>query len=77
MAVKLWLPVDKRRGGVAPGAAAVGGRSPDLGRAVEYLHRAVRFRGTGQNLDVGARRGRRRDRRRRRCHGVDRDRQRR
>ena len=47
LAVKLWLPVARLAAFIAPGAAAVGRRRPDLGRAVEHLHRAVRLGGAG------------------------------
>ena len=72
--------VGQRRGRISPGAAAVGDRAAQQGRAVKHLHRGVRFRRAGQGEDIcardlvtnGARIGRERgDARRHRRRRVD------
>ena len=52
VAVRLWAPL-ARRGGVAPGAAAVGGGAAEQRGAVIDLDRAVGFRRAGQRQRVG------------------------
>ena len=47
--------VRQRRGGVCPGAAAVGDGAAKQSGSVKHLHRGVRFRRTGQREDIGAR----------------------
>ena len=51
VAVRLWLPFDSP-GGVAPGAAAVGGHGAEQGGAVVDLDRAVGRRRAGQRQRV-------------------------
>src|ERR1019366_1398782 len=77
--------IGERRGGVAPGPAAVRGGAAQQGGAVIDLDRAVGFRraGQGQRVDVGdvvthhaGIRGERGDARRHWRHGIDGDSQR-
>ena len=52
VAVRLWAPFGQRRRGVAPGAAAVGGRAAEQRRTVIDLDRAAGLRRAGQRQRI-------------------------
>ena len=52
VAVRLWAPLASAAGGIAPGAAAVGGGAAEQRGAVIDLHRGVGFRRAGQRQGI-------------------------